>query len=107
MAKKKSPVTVAGIRAKSAAESPKPSSEMSSIKRQKSSESEYKDAYFFVARKFKKHSLKGNVVWESATEACEFLFHVPKDVQRFGAVGSARKYLSGLFLFLSQAVAKP
>ncbi len=108
MAKKRSPVTVAGIRAKTAAQSsPKSSSETSSAKRQKFSEPNYKNAYSFVARKFKKHSFEGNVVWESATEVCEFLFHVPKDFQKFGAVGSARKYLSGLFLYLSQTVAKP
>ena len=112
MAKKKAPITVAGIRAqsakkealKTASSGPTSASADSAegvraAKRTKRSEPDYKDAYSFVSRTLTKHSL--------TTEVCEFLWHVPKDVHKFGAVGSARKYLSGLFQFLSQAVAKP
>ena len=111
MAKKKAPVTVAGIRAqvagkiaekkaqKTASSGPVASAAESTTKRTKPAEPDYRNAYSFISRTLKKHSL--------TTEVCEFLWHVPKDVHKFGAVGSARKYLSGLFMFLSQAVAKP
>lgn len=98
MAKKKAPVTVAEIRAQQSEKKAERKAEPTA-KRTKTTEPDYKDAYSFVSRTLKKHSL--------ATEVCEFLWHVPQDVHKFGAVGSARKYLSGFFLFLSQAVAKP
>ncbi len=100
MAKKRAPVTVAGIREKAA-----PKSEQSEKAKPKS-ESNINDAYSFVASKFRKPDGEGGLLWNTATQTCEFLFHVPGDVKKHGAVGSARKYLSNLFYFLGRQVAE-
>ena len=64
------------------------------------------DAYSFVASKFRKEDGEGGPIWNAATQTFEFLFHVPTDVKKHGAVGAGRKYLSNLFYFLGRQVAE-
>ncbi len=115
MAKKKLPVTVAGIRARASATAAcenhpialKSKRKETALSRPSRSEPESSDAYSFVASKFRKPSDEGGLLWHSATQVCEVLWQVPKDVRKFGAVGSARKYISNLFFYLAQQVSEP
>ena len=102
MAKKKSPVTVAGIRAKTSqaaeaeAATPKPSPKPPPSAQ---------DAYSFVADKFKQPD-GDSWAWNAATQTFEFLWQVPGDIKKNGTVGTARKYVSNLFFFLGRQVAE-
>jgi hypothetical protein len=114
MAKKKSPITVAGIRARTSANAASqrhPAGLKSKTKEtapsRPSRQPESSDAYSFVASKFRKPTAEGGLLWNSATQVCEVLWQVPKDVRKFGAVGSARKYISTLFFYLAQQVSEP
>lgn len=101
MTKKRSPVTVDGIRNKgttgSASEPPK------TAPRTHSTASD--DAYSFVADKFRKTGDNG-MIWNAATQTFEFLWQVPQDVKKHGAVASGRKYVSNLLYFLARQVAE-
>ncbi len=103
MAKKRTPVTVAGIREKTKTS---PSAEPSEPPKSAHPDVASGDAYSFVASKFRKDNGEGGPVWNAATQTFEFLWHVPTDVKKHGAVGSARKYLSNLFYYLGRQVAE-
>lgn len=115
MAKKRSPITVAGIRARTSANSAanslqhglKGKTKETAASRPSRSQPESTDAYSFVASKFRKPSDEGGLLWNSATQVCEVLWQVPKDVRKFGAVGSARKYMSQFFFYLAKHVSEP
>ena len=102
MAKKRTPVTVAGIREKTKAS---PQAEPTQTAKTARPETSAADAYSFVASKFRKEDGEGGPIWNAATQTFEFLFHVPTDVKKHGAVGAGRKYLSNLFYFLGRQVA--
>ena len=101
MAKKRSPVTVDGIRAKGTSGSASEPHSQATPR----ADSTAGDAYSFVADKFRKPTDNG-LIWNAATQTCEFLWQVPQDVKKHGAVASGRKYVSNLLYFLARRVAE-